>query len=332
MVRLVDGIRSTPAPTGFHRPAGPLPRLRATGRKCAMPQPRFALLADVDGPISNPDAKAVIDKRIVPALTELLAAGIPVVFNTGRSIDFVQAAILGPLLENGATNLHLLHAVCEKGAVWASVRDDGSISVHVDRTICVPNELRSRVRELIDQRHAATMFYDDTKQTMISVERRPDVDGETYLSARDQFARELEILVKQAGYSVTRTGPERDREAPLQIDPSVIAVDLESTEVGKDLGASRAFQMLAEEKCLPQRWRTIGDSATDYAMAQWLHEHGQSVAHIDVDPDRGHEKHPFPVFRPSSGRDDKAGGAYVTWLSALVRDLTKVPEANFEIF
>lgn len=152
-----------------------------------MTQPLYALLADIDGPISNPDAKAIINPRIVPAIVSLLNNSTPVVFNTGRSADFVQRNVFKPLLEAEPNNLHLLHGVCEKGAVWLSLDDNGDVWHFLDETIAVPKDLQPKTRSLIDEKYAGAMFYDETKETMISVERRPDVDHDMYHDAEPRF-------------------------------------------------------------------------------------------------------------------------------------------------
>jgi hydroxymethylpyrimidine pyrophosphatase-like HAD family hydrolase len=291
-------------------------------------QPPFALLADVDGPISNPDAKSIINARIVPAITSLLKNGIPIVFNTGRSADFVQKNVLDPVLKARPQNLHLLHGVCEKGAVWLSFEDDGEIQHVIDETIAVPKELQPKTRALVDEKYADVMFYDDTKESMISVERRPDVDHDTYQHAQPTFVADLDAMIREAGFGVTRPGPDaRNGDATLQIDPSIISVDLESVKVGKDLGAERAFELLKESH--PVRWRTIGDSAVDYAMSDWLHERGFDVAHIDVGPKREKQKRPYDVLIANKGIHDDAGGAYLEWLAKSAAQENPGPEHAF---
>jgi hydroxymethylpyrimidine pyrophosphatase-like HAD family hydrolase len=293
-----------------------------------MPQPLFALLADIDGPISNPDAKSIVNPRILPALSRLLAAGVPIVFNTGRSSDFVEQNVFAHLVKTEPSNLHLVHGVCEKGAVWLSLEDDGTQWHFIDENISVPTGLQPLVRELVDTKYAGTMFFDETKETMISVERRPDVDHHTYSNVQPEFLADLEALLNENGHEVTRPGPHaRSGEAKLQMDPSIISVDLESVMVGKDLGASRAFELLGDSK--PVQWRTIGDSAVDYDMADWLHARGEIVKHIDVGPKRERKSRPYEVLIANDGIHDEAGGAYVEWLARTVDGEDAGPESDF---
>jgi hydroxymethylpyrimidine pyrophosphatase-like HAD family hydrolase len=291
-------------------------------------QPPFALLADIDGPISNPDAKSIVNPRILPALVDLLKVGVPVVFNTGRSSDFVEQNVFVPLRKHQPTNLHLVHGVCEKGAVWLSLEDDGTQWHFVDEEISVPSELHEPVRKLVEERFAETMFFDDTKETMISVERRPDVDHSTYHDAQPAFLADLEAICRNAGHAVTKPGPDaRNGKARLVIDASIISVDLESVMVGKDLGASRAFALLHDSR--PQQWRTIGDSSIDYDMADWLHTRGEAVTHVDVGPKREKKARPYEVLIANDGIHDEAGGAYVEWLARTVNGHNSGHEKDF---
>src|SRR3712207_8102317 len=85
-------------------------------------------MLDVDGPVASPETRTVAP-ALLDDLRLLLGAGIPVVLNTGRSVDFVRERVLGPLVAPGLPDDARLHAVCEKGGVWTTARTD---EVHVD--------------------------------------------------------------------------------------------------------------------------------------------------------------------------------------------------------
>ena len=82
--------------------------------------------------------------------------------------------------------------------------------------------------------------------------------------------------------------------------------ELTAATLGKDLGASRAVELLAAQDITPQAWRTVGDSRTDYAMADWLHANGHEVAHVDVRPSDGVPATPYPVLTAGDGLHLKA--------------------------
>ena len=103
----------------------------------------------------------------------------------------------------------------------------------------------------------------------------------------------------------------------FRVDPTIISTDIESVRLGKDLGASRAVEFLAAQGITPQAWRTVGDSRTDYAMADWLHHNDHAVKHVDVRPADGIPVKPYEVLTAADlglGADvihDDAGAAFL---------------------
>ncbi len=81
----------------------------------------LGLLLDVDGPIASPITRTLAIPSIAADLVELAAAGVPVVFNTGRSDAFIREQVVGPLLAAGLPAGARVHAVCEMGASWFSI-------------------------------------------------------------------------------------------------------------------------------------------------------------------------------------------------------------------
>jgi hypothetical protein len=283
--------------------------------------PELGLLLDVDGPIASPLTRTIAQPGIVADLRTLLAAGVPVVFNTGRSDTFLREQVIGPLLAAGLPAGARLHAVCEKGAVWATVDAGGLGEVHVDEQLAVPAACAEVVDELVGGRYGSTMFVDVTKRSMATVEARTDVPPAEYARARADFDADLVTALSARGLGVRlgdRIVPDAAGRCPWRVDPSVIATDVESVDVGKDLGARRALGLLSVDGPLPRRWHTVGDSATDYRMADQLHALGHPVTHVDVRPAGAVPATPYPVLSDTALRDDAAGAAH---LRALVEQL-----------
>ena len=74
----------------------------------------------------------------------------------------------------------------------------------------------------------------------------------------------------------------------------------------------------------PLSWRTVGDSRTDYAMADWLHHNDHDVKHVDVRPADGVPVKPYTILTAADldlAEDvihDDAGGAFLrSWREAL---------------
>jgi hypothetical protein len=248
--------------------------------------PPLGILLDVDGPVSSPATRTVA-APLLADVRALLSAGIPVVLNTGRSTDFVAEQVLGPLAADGLPERARLHAICEKGGVWTSAHGDGIGEVHTDPALRVPDVAHELLRRLVDDGYGDVMFVDDTKRVMATVEARTDVPNEVYRERQEAFDAELLAGLTGAGLGV-RLGndryPDADGRTPWRIDPSVIATDVESDESGKALGARRALDLLRQDGPVPTVWHTVGDSRSDYAMADHLHELGYAVTYVDVGP------------------------------------------------
>jgi hydroxymethylpyrimidine pyrophosphatase-like HAD family hydrolase len=289
--------------------------------------PPLALLLDVDGPVASPVTRDV-KPEIIADLVALAAAGIPVIFNTGRSDEFIRTQVMEPMIAAGMPSETVIHAICEKGAVWFSYTAAGPGPIHVDRELAVPKAYGDDIRRLVAEDYAAHMFFDETKRAMVSVEQHVEVANSDYLAEQKLFDSDAMHLMARHGLGVVRLehhAPNSDDEVDYRVDPTIISTDIESVRLGKDLGASRAVELLAAQGITPQAWRTVGDSRTDYAMADWLHHNDHAVKHVDVRPADGVPVKPYTVLTAADlglAADvihDDAGGAFLRdWLDALI--------------
>jgi len=257
----------------------------------------------------------------------LAAAGIPVIFNTGRSDAFIREQVMEPMIAAGIPSGTVFHAVCEKGAVWFSYTSAGPGPVHVDRELAMPAALGDDVRRLVAEDYSTHMFFDETKRAMVSVEQHIAVANSDYRGEQALFDADAMELMARHGLGVVRLdhhAPNSDDQIDYRVDPTIISTDIESVRLGKDLGASRAVELLAAQNITPQAWRTVGDSRTDYAMADWLHHNDHTVKHVDVRPADGVPVKPYEVLTAADlglGADvihDDAGAAFLRhWRSAL---------------
>ena len=291
----------------------------------ASPQPALGLLLDVDGPIASPVTRSIALPEITRDLVALAAAGTPVVFNTGRSDAFIRDEVVGQLLAAGLPAGSRVHAVCEKGASWFSIGPEhgpsGMSEVQVDGSLAMPADFAAEMAELVESDYADLVFFDRTKRAMVSIEQLTTVSSADYLARQRGFdERAMEALVRR-GAGVRRLDDVRaDAAGAVQwrVDPTIISTDIESVRLGKDLGAERALELLALDGPLPRAWRTVGDSRSDYAMADWLHAHGHPVAHVDVRPADGVPTTPYPVLTSATGLiHDEAGAEFLAgWAAA----------------
>ncbi|WP_455836615.1 hypothetical protein [Pseudarthrobacter siccitolerans] len=288
--------------------------------------PPLALLLDVDGPVASPVTRDV-KQEIILDLVGLAAAGIPVIFNTGRSDAFIRGQVMEPMIAAGMPSGTIIHAICEKGAVWFSYTAAGPGPIHVDRELAVPAAYGDDIRRMVAEDYSAHMFFDETKRAMVSVEQHIEVPNAEYLDEQKLFDADAMELMARHGLGVVRLdhhAPNSDDEVDYRVDPTIISTDIESVRLGKDLGASRAVELLAAQGITPQAWRTVGDSRTDYAMADWLHHNDHEVKHVDVRPADGVPDKPYDVLTAvdlgldASVIHDDAGGAFLrSWREAL---------------
>jgi hypothetical protein len=289
----------------------------------------LGLLFDVDGPLASPTTRTVAIERILTDLVALTGAGVPIAFITGRSDEFIRTQLVGPLMQAGLadalnTDGARLFGVFEKGGSWAQITAEGMGDVTVDRSVALPAETVEAVRELVSRNFADTMFFDETKRAMISVEQRTDVAHDVYQAAQARFNDAAFALLKSRGLG-TRYGdddaPDASGRVPFRLDPKIISTDIESVKLDKDRGARRALKYFASLGELPRRWRSIGDSRSDYLMADYLHSQGFEVAHVDVRPSDGVLDRPYPVIVMGDAIHDDAGAEFLAhWMHELRLD------------
>ncbi|GAA1775554.1 hypothetical protein [Agromyces lapidis] len=285
--------------------------------------PFLALLLDVDGPIASPVTRSIAIPSIARDLAALANAGNPVVFNTGRSDAFIAAEVVPPLLAAGLAPGAPVWAICEKGAVWAEIGVGGLGEVFVDLDLAMPADFAAEMRAYVEAHFDEFAFFDDTKRAMVSVEQHVHVASERYLEAQPRFDAHAHESLAARGFGTVREGDERPDDTGRvhwRIDPTIISTDVESVRLGKDLGAARAVELLEARGIRPQHWRTMGDSRGDYRMADWLHERGERVRHVDVRPAEGIPATGYPVLTAGELIHDEAGAEFLArWVRAAHR-------------
>ncbi|MHA6695915.1 HAD family hydrolase [Homoserinimonas sp. A520] len=282
--------------------------------------PALGLLLDVDGPIASPVTRRV-PSAIIRDLALLAAAGVPIAFITGRSLAFLRDHVVAELVEHGLDSDARMYGVCEKGAVWFPIDADGLGTVELDASVAIPAPVVDALRDLVQRDFAATMFFDETKQAMVSVEQREDVAHESYREAQAEFNRAAFDLCAEHGIGVEygdEKAPDARGQVPFRIEPTIISTDIESITLDKDRAAERALDFFAGNGPLPVLWRSVGDSRSDYLMADHLHSVGHDVAHIDVRPSDGMLDRPYPVIAIGELIHDDAGAAFLDyWVEKL---------------
>lgn len=282
--------------------------------------PPLGLLLDVDGPIASPVTRRV-PEAIIRDLAILAAAGVPIAFITGRSMPFLRDHVIAELLEHGLADDARMYGVCEKGAVWFPISSRGLGESETDETVIIPEEVVDDIRRLVARDYADTMFFDETKEAMISIEQRQDVTNDDYRVAQAQFNTAAFALCADHGLGVKyedQESADAGGSVPYRIEPTIISTDIESVTLDKDRAAERALDFFASNGPLPTLWRSVGDSRADYLMADHVHAAGHDVAHIDVRPSDGMLERPYPVIAMGDLIHDDAGAAFLDyWVDKL---------------
>jgi hypothetical protein len=283
--------------------------------------PPLGLLLDIDGPIASPMTRTIAIPSILEDLVLLAAAGVPIAFITGRSDGFVREQVVAPLIAAGLPDGVRMFGVCEKGAVWFSIGSTGMGEVSIDESVALPADYVADLRRLVATDHGDTMFFDDTKHAMISIEQRTDVPHSSYVAAQPAMNEAAFAALVRHGLGARfgdREVPDARGEVPFRVDPTVISTDVESVRLDKDRGAERALAFFAESGPLPRVWRSVGDSRSDYLMADHLHAEGFEVAHVDVRPSDGILDRPYPIVVEGDSIHDEAGAAFLDhWVRTL---------------
>lgn len=235
--------------------------------------PPLGLLLDVDGPVSSTRTRTVRLHGLAVDLVAIARSGCPVVFNTGRSVDFLAEQVLPALTQAGLKATDPVWGVGEKGGTWFSlIEKDGAPAigeVSIDQSIAPPAAL-VEAGQRIAAEYSDIVFFDNTKRTMVSLEQHVNVPREEFLPCRDKIVEGFEQAIPETNAT------------KFTIYPTVISVDVEHVDSGKALGARRALELIAPRMKAPRRWFTAGDSGQDYDMATYLDEQGFEVSHLDV--------------------------------------------------
>lgn len=274
----------------------------------------FGLLLDVDGPIASPESRRIAIDSILDDLLTLASAGIPIAFITGRSEAFMREQVVARLVDGGLDDGALVFGVFEKGGCWAPITSRGLGELVIDAEVGVPESARAAVESLARDHYASTMFVDDAKHVMISLEARTDVSAADYQAAQARIEAEIYEVIVASGLGLRYRGREAHDahgRVPWRIDSTIISTDVESVLLDKDRGADRALDWFASRGVTAQRWWSAGDSRSDYLMADAVHARGIPVTHLDVRPADGMLERDFEVATESGLVNDAAGAAFL---------------------
>lgn len=237
---------------------------------------------DVDGVITDLQKKQVQTPQLFPLLTKRLENREPVIFNTGRDINWVLERVIKPWQES-APEEHFSHVflIGEKGGTWQEIGKE----IIIDDRFRIPLAFQNDLRKLIADEFSDTMFFDENKKTMISVEMKNEEDIDTYHGRQEELVLAILSLLKKHNLE------------NLTIDKSNISTDIQHPEVGKGFGIKRALTWLEEQKHQPDNFYCFGDSFSDLEMGEELHRQEKPFTYVyagikeNIDP----TSYPFTI-------------------------------------
>lgn len=225
---------------------------------------------DLDGVITDPRTSTV-DDEVVMQIRQLLETGL-VAVNTGRSFAWVEQQFVAQLGGDDSVVSRLI-CVCEKGgesATWQS-----GCWVLKSSEFALDTAVYEQARAVFEQHRTdfTTMFWDETKRTMATIEKYPSADLSQFHIEQRQFVDALRHAL---------TG------ADVRIDSTTIAIDIESIQAGKHAGAAVIRDWVERQKIGHiDHYVSFGDSVGDYEMARYFAEHAQSrFIYVGTEPNR----------------------------------------------
>lgn len=220
-----------------------------------------AFLFDVDGPITDPEKKAVIEPEVLDIIADRIENGEPVGFNTGRASAWVMERVVPQLLEriDNKAMLRNFVVIGEMGGTWVTFNEEGEAQYGQSQQLTVPDDMLEAIRKLTDEKYSDVMFVDPDKRTMVSIEMRQGQTVDVFDMRRAELGNELNQILAETG-----------NEGRFAVEHTTIATDIQSKHVGKALGAERFVQLLRLLEIKPDQFLTFGDSPSDMEMTEEL--------------------------------------------------------------
>jgi len=222
---------------------------------------------DLDGVITSPEDTSV-NEQAVRHIYDLLQKGELVAVNTGRSYSWVEENLLRTLERFGISAFEHVLVVCEKGGECIMWKDD-SFQPQPSR-FALPDGVFETCKRLFEtgEGQYATMFWDTSKRTMATIEKRPE-------ASLEDFQREQQLLADALRAATAGK--------VVKIDTTTIATDIESPEAGKHAGAELIYEWASQiADAATLNFISFGDSISDYEMARYFAQQGRDSAFIFV--------------------------------------------------
>lgn len=254
-----------------------------------MKDPKYAWLFDVDGVITDPQAKQIVHPEIIGLITKKLLKEEPVGLITGRSVDWLEERILHHFEKEAQNHLSHFFISAETGGVYGSYKNN-KLSISVDEKLKVPDAARKEIKDIANKYFPKIMFYDLPKKTMATIEV---IDGVPI--------EEFKKLQPKLDKLIFKVFQKYNLKKKFKMDSVRLSTDVESIYAGKDLAAKRFLDWLNNKNIKPEKFYSFGDSNSDVAMAEELYKNKLNVTFVFVgEPNLLIGKFPFKIVYPKS--------------------------------
>ena len=280
-----------------------------------------ALLLDIDGVVTDPSEKRITNQALLDIFVTRLQREEIVSFNSGRALSWIEKEVLGPLQqklqENGLPRalLRYVIAVAEKGGARITYSESGEKQIFIDPNIRIPDGLHEQIQSLLKGGYTdaetglhtdfSTMFADDEKQTMATIEMK---NGENH-DDQSPFKKQQTVLKDALKHILASNLWDRE----FTVDATTVATDIENKSVGKAYGVHQILEMLGQRNISVGEFFAFGDSISDIEMAEELTKQGQKVTFVYVGQGNPWQnKHlPFPIDTEYAGAFHEGTVAYL---------------------
>lgn len=219
--------------------------------------PPYALLLDVDGPVSNPET-GITSPEMITAIVDNLKAGIPVALVTGRAEKWIRDGVEAPLTEAANPELLDLFMISSEFGGERVWYEHGERKSSLDKTMELPPDTAEDSKKIAAE-FADVMFVDPDKKTMVSVEKNKTTSIQDFKPFQAELDNKLRTLLD-----------EQDLTTQFEVHSDTIATNVRSKESNKRHATRSVLKWLSQMGIKPEKFYAFGDSSSDYEMAEEL--------------------------------------------------------------
>lgn len=228
---------------------------------------------DIDGVLTSIQTHKLEDPRIIEFLINLLSKNEPVAFNTGRSLSWVKDEIVSVIEKHigDKKKLNNLFIVGEKGGAILDFSQNGEEKIFIDSFINIPATIKNEIRDLIKKKFSNEVFYDETKLTMVTVQKSENITMDEFNNIHPLINVEIKQILDKY-----------DKDKKIKFTPTTLDTDIENNHVGKDFAAGKILEWLDRKSYTANKFITFGDNIADLEMAKHIFDKGLNVEFVFV--------------------------------------------------